>query len=128
MHGLTKPYFTDDTGRLFRDEVGFMDHNDTIPMEIVTYRDSLGTRYNKKFDGCVIESEDANATQIFRSIDNEQFINVGEINKDVQYIKFDANIPMGRDIAYKFTHNDAGSAPAIDGVETYFSNQEIRQP
>lgn len=124
MHGYTKPYFVDETGRLFRDETGNEDYQDTIPMEIQTYPDGLGSRFPKKFTGCIVESEQAAGTQVSISIDNGDWRNVGQVHTDITVLQFPGDLPNGREIAYKFTHNDSGIAPSIDGVETYFSNQE----
>jgi hypothetical protein len=49
MNGYTKPYFTDETGRLFRDETGNLDNADPIPMEIEFGRNNLGTDQLKQY-------------------------------------------------------------------------------
>lgn len=126
MHGYTKPYFLDETGRLFRDETTTKDFQDTIPFEVQTYPDGLGSRFNKRFNGCTVESEQAAGTQVSISIDGGDWKNVGQVHKDVETINFPGDLPIGKEIAYKFTHNDGGVAPSIDGIETYFSNQELR--
>ena len=126
MHGYTKPYFLDETGRLFRDETTTTDVYDTIPFEVQTYPDSMGSRFFKKFNGCIVESEQASGTQISVSMDGSDWLNVGQISKTVQKINFPGDLPNGRELSYKFTHNDKGAPPSIDGVETYFSNQELK--
>lgn len=126
MHGYTKPYFVDETGRMFRDETTDKDHFDTIPMEIELGRSAVGSRFEKTFSGCLVQSEKAGGAQVSVSIDNGEWRNVGQISSDIQEIKFDRDLPSGRDINYKITTNDTGEAAIIDGVETYSSIQENR--
>lgn len=126
MHGYTKNYFTDDTGRLFRDDIGNLDQADTIPFELTIGRRDMGTRFLKKYDAMIVESEAARGTQIFISLDNGNWINVGQIERDVQEVRIPSNILPGRDINIKFSNNDQGNRPVIDGVEVFYSVQEVK--
>lgn len=122
MHGYTKPYFIDETGRVFRDETGNLDHFDTIPFEVEIGRSNFGVEQLKNYLGCYVESESARTALLMASVDNGQFKDVGQIIKDVEKIDF-ANL-KGRDINYKISHNDGGEPPVIDGIASYWSHLE----
>lgn len=126
MHGYTKNYFTDDTGRFFRDDVGTTDHGEPIPMEITIGRRDFGSRYLKKYDGIIVESEAARGTQVLISVENGNWVNVGQIETEVQKLIIPSEVLPGRDINIKFTNNDAGSKPIIDGAEVFYSVQELK--
>jgi len=123
MHGYTKPYFQDETGRLFRDETTHKDHNRLIPFEVETGRNHLNSSSVKSFVKCVVYSTDARGAYVTASIDGGAFLPVGQITKSVQELEF-KNPPLGRDINYKFTHNSDSGPPIIDGVDTHFASQE----
>lgn len=126
MHGYTKPYFQDETGRLFRDETGDMDHQDTIPFEVEVGREDQGNRFKKRYTSIVIESENARGTQVAVSVEKAQYQDIGQITEDVQVLTLPGNLREGRDINVKFMHNDGGDRPVIDGLEYYYSAQEIK--
>lgn len=127
MHGYTKPYFTDDTGRLFRDETGSKDNNDTIPMEIELGRDSFGTDQTKKYIALLVDSENARGSVLQYSIDGKPFITIGQITDNVQKLTFPQNNQFleGRDIDYKIVHNGDGDPPVINGLTTYYAFVEL---
>lgn len=125
MNGYLKPYFLDDTGRLFRDETGNLDHMDTIPFEVVTGRDNLGTALLKSFNGCIIESEFARGALLMASVNNGRFQDLAQITGDVQVVKFPLNM-RGRDINYKISQNSPGDPPVVDGITTYFVEEETK--
>lgn len=123
MHGYNKPYFLDDTGRLFRDETGDLDYEDTIPMEIELGRDHLDTEQKKQFVGIYIESEQARTAKISYSIDDGNFKPLGQLDAKVKRLQF-GDRPEGTDINYKLTHNDAGERPIINGPTTFYTVTE----
>lgn len=127
MTGYRKPYFLDDTGRFFRDEVGNKDHNDTIPMRIRFGRTNFGSEFAKHYEGAHIETEYGRTAQLKASIDNGDFNSLGQIKQDVEKIDFkklNGSEVHGRDINYEVTINSEGEPPAIDGLATYFSFTE----
>lgn len=126
MNGYTKPYFTDETGRLFRDETGNIDHNDSIPMEIEIGRNSMGTNEKKRYSAVLVDSEAARTTTLQYSVDGGPFNTLGQITDNVVKMIFPqgGNTIEGRDINYKFVHNDGGDPPIINGLTTYFSSAE----
>lgn len=127
MSGYTKPYFTDDTGRLFRDETTNTDNGEPIPMEIEWGRNNFGTDQQKRFMSVLIDSENARGATLKYSIDNGSFITLCQIVDNVQRVTFPAGGQSieGRDINYKFTHNDAGEPPLINGITTYTTFAEL---
>lgn len=127
MNGYTKPYFTDETGRLFRDETGNLDNFDTIPMEVEWGRNNFGTDQLKSFIAVLIDSEDARGGKMQYSLDNGPFNTLGQTTEPATKISFSTRgqLVEGHDVNYKFVHNDGGDAPAINGLSTNFKIQEL---
>lgn len=126
MHGYTKPYFTDETGRLFRDETGNLDNADTIPFEVELGRNNFGTDQKKIYASVLADSENAQTASIQYALDGGAFKPLGQITGEVEKLVFKqgGQLVEGRDINYKIVHNDAGSAPAINGLTTYYGVSE----
>lgn len=126
MNGYTKPYFTDETGRLFRDETGNLDNADTIPLEIEIGRNNFGTDQTKVYMAALMDSEKARTASIQYALDGGAFKTLGQITNEVEKLVFKqgGQLIEGRDINYKIVHNDAGSAPEINGLTTYFGVNE----
>ena len=122
MNNYTKPYFTDDTGRLFRDETTNTDNGEPIPMEIEIGRNNMGTDQRKGFMSAVVDSEDARGAVIMYSIDGGSFNVLGQINNNIEKLVFPQkdNMIEGRDINYKIIHNDTGDPTIINGITTYY--------
>lgn len=127
MNGYTKPYFTDETGRLFRDETTNTDNGEAIPMEIEWGRNNLGTDQQKRFNSLLIDSENARGAILKYSVDSGPFVTLCQIVDNVQRVIFPASDQSieGRDIDYKVTHNDAGEPPMINGITTYTTFAEL---
>lgn len=127
MNGYTKPYFTDETGRLFRDETGNLDNADTIPMEIELGRSNFGTNLNKNFASVMVDSEDARSMILQYTLDGtRRFETLGQITKEVETMIFPqgGQLIEGRDIDFKFVHNDSGDPPMVNGLVTNYSFTE----
>jgi hypothetical protein len=127
MNGYTKLYFTDETGRLFRDETTNLDNFDSIPMEIEIGRDNLGSEQLKRFISVLVDSENARGAVIQYSIDGGPFLTLGQVTDNIQKMVFPqgGQMPEGRDIDYKIVHNDTGDPPVINGLTTYTSYAEL---
>lgn len=126
MNGYTKPYFTDETGRLFRDETGNLDNNDPIPMEIEFGRNNFGTDQLKQYITVLIDSENARGGVLQYSLDNAAFNTLGQTVGASTKISFPTIRPQeGHDINYKFVQNDAGEPAAFNGLSTHFKIQEL---
>ncbi len=126
MNGYTKPYFTDDTGRLFRDETTNTDNGDPIPMEIEIGRNNLGTDQIKGFNSVLVDSENARGAILQYSEDGDSFNTLGQITDNVQKMVFpqSGQLISGRDINYKIVHNDTGDPTIINGLTTYYYLRE----
>ena len=128
MNGYTKPYFTDETGRLFRDETGNLDNVDPIPMDIELGRVNFGTDQKKTYLSVLVDSENARGAILQASIDGGRFetYNGWQINEPITKLIFPQgnNLLEGRDINYRIVHNDTGDPPIINGLTTYFSITE----
>lgn len=126
MNGYTKPYFTDETGRLFRDETGNLDNNDTIPMEIEFGRNNFGTDQLKQYIAVLIDSEDARGGVLQYSLDNGPFNTLGQTTTPSTKISFPTlRSQEGHDINYKFVQNDGGEPAAFNGLSTHFKMLEL---
>ena len=127
MTGYTKPYFTDETGRVFRDEIGNLDNTDSIPMEIELGRNNFGTDQAKTYLSVLVDSESARGALLQYSIDGGAFRTLCAIENDVEKAVFPqrGQLIEGRDINYKIVHNDSGTPPIINGLTSYFSLKEV---
>jgi hypothetical protein len=121
MNGYTKSYFTDETGRLFRDEIGSLDNADPIPLEIEWGRNNFGTDQKKTYFSALIDSENARGAIISYSVDGKEFQVLGQITEDVVVLPFKqrGQEVQGRHISFKITHNDPGTQPMINGITSY---------
>lgn len=128
MNGYTKPYFTDETGRLFRDETGNLDNGESIPMEIEFGRSNFGTDQGKNYASAMIDTEDARGMVLQYSLDGGDFQTLGQITKKIELLVWPQGEQLveGRDINYKIVHNDKGSPPIFNGITTHFSVNERR--
>lgn len=127
MTGVVKPYFTDETGRLFRDEVGNIDHIDPIPVDIEFGRNSFGIPQKKNYLSVLVDSENAAGAILQYSIDGSEFETMREeITANVTKLVFPQGNQLieGRDINYRFVHNDRGSLPVVNGLTTFYSASE----
>lgn len=128
MNGYTKPYFTDETGRLFRDETGQLDHVDSIPVEIEWGRNNFGVDQTKIYNSVIVDSEDAQGATLQYSLDASPFKTLAQqITKPVTVLHFphDGQAPEARDINYKLVHNDKGRGPTINGLTSFFGVVEV---
>lgn len=127
MNGYTKPYFTDETGRLFRDETGNKDHNDTIPMELELGRNNFGTDQLKNYISVLLDSENARGAILQYSLDNGPFYTLGQLTEPSTKLSFPTNnqLKEGHDINYKLVDNTNGDPTAFNGLSTYFKIQEL---
>lgn len=126
MNGYTKPYFTDETGRLFRDETGNLDNLDPIPMSIEVGRSNFGTDQKKTYLSVLVDSEHARGMLLQYSIDGGRFETLGQITDNIEKLVFPqgGQLKEGRDINYKIVHNDKGDPPVFNGITTYYSVSE----
>jgi hypothetical protein len=127
MNGYTKPYFTDDTGRLFRDETGNLDNFDSIPLEIELGRSNMGSDETKQFLSVLVDCENPRGAILQYSIDSNPFKTLGQITSNVQKMMFPqgGQLVEGRDINYKIVHNDIGDPIIVNGLTTYHNTAEV---
>lgn len=126
MNGYTKPYFTDETGRLFRDETGNLDNFDPIPMSIELGRNNFDTDQVKKYHSVLVDAEQARGMILQYSLDGGRFETLGQIKENVEKLVFPqgSQLVEARDIDYKVVHNDSGDPPIINGLTTYYNINE----
>ena len=122
MNGYRKPYFTDENGYLFRDETGFTDAGNSIPMTIELGRTNCGTEQNKAYLSLLIDSENARGGIIQYSLDGGDFQTLGQIKDNVQDLTFPSKdqLVSSRDIDFIFSHNDYGDPPVFNGLQVSF--------
>ncbi len=126
MNGYTKPYFTDETGRLFRDEIGNLDNADPIPLEIEIGRSNFGSDQKKTYMSVLVDSESARGALLQYAVDGGNFETLGQITDDVSRFIFPqrGQLIEGRDINYKVVHNEVGDPAVFNGLTTYYSVTE----
>lgn len=127
MNGYTKPYFTDETGRLFRDETGNLDNADPIPFEIEFGRDNLGQDQDKRLLSVLVNSEKARGAVLQYQLDGGNYETLGQVTDPIQKLVFPQNASLiaGRDINYKIVHNDTGDPPTVNGLTSFFNLAEM---
>lgn len=129
--GVLKPVFVSSDGKLYIDEKGNDDNGSTIPFEIELGRDIFGSEKLKKYDGMFIYSENSAGLKVYLSVDNGQYKLVGQINGDVQYIKFDEakrqseTVGRGTSVDIKIAGSVGNKQHKIYGEVTYFSEEEM---
>lgn len=123
MHGYTKPYFIDETGRVWRDETGNLDGVDTIPLEVELGRDHCGTLLRKNFTGLIISSEKARGTLVRLRLDNGNWRTIGTITEDIQSFKLPLNT-LGVDINCAYSQNASGEPAILDGPTFFYTLDE----
>lgn len=128
MTGYRKTYFTDDTGKVFRDETGNTDAGDPIEFELQTGRLNFGQEQVKNYIGMYLETENARGARIMVSVagidENPQFQSVGQVESTIQNTTFPQNMTTGRDIDVKITHMGPGDRPVISGISIFSSLME----
>lgn len=125
MHGYKKPYFIDDTGRLFRDETGNLDHVDTIPFEVELGRDNFGVTLRKSYHSYTVDSDQCQGVQVLASVDGGEFKYLGQLVRRISEFVFKYGLE-GYDVNYKFTLNDNTYPPIINSDTTYWSPLEAQ--
>lgn len=127
MNGYTKPYFTDETGRLFRDETGNLDNFDTIPMEVEFGRNNFGTDQLKLYMTVLIDSENARGAILQAALDDGPFNTLGQLTETSTKISIQTrkDVQEYRDINYKIVDNSQGDPTAVNGLSTIFKIQEL---
>lgn len=127
MNGYTKPYFTDETGRLFRDETGNLDNFDPIPMEIEFGRNNFSTDQLKSYLTVLIDSENARGAILQYALDAGPFNTLGQLTETSTKISIPTRgqLVEAHDINYKLVDNTQGDPTAFNGLSTYFKIQEL---
>lgn len=127
MNGYTKPYFTDETGRLFRDETGNLDNFDTIPMEIELGRNNFGTDQLKVYMSVLIDSENARGAVLQYALDAGPFNTLGQLTDTSTKISIPTKgqLVQAHDINYKIVDNTQGDPTAFNGMSTYFKIENL---
>lgn len=112
---------------MFRDETGNLDNADTIPFEVEIGRNNFGTDQVKTYMAALVDSESARTASVQYALNGGRFLTLGQVTSEVEKLVFKqgGQLIEGRDINYKIVHNDAGSAPAINGITTYYGVSEV---
>lgn len=132
MSGYTKPYFMDDTGKVFRDEVGNYDgadhynnvQGDLIPFELELGQNNFGSELVKNFLGLYVESDSARGTLVYISVDGDQYQQIGQITHDNDAIKWPPKFKTGRNVSVKFVNITGDDRPVIIGIDHLYSQLE----
>lgn len=126
--GYVKPYFYSDDGKLYIDETGNKDGDKIISFEAELGRDMQGNEARKSYEGALIFSDQAVGLKLMASIEGGQFKTVGQIQRDIDYLRFpergDNQLENGTDINYKIVGASEGDPQKIQGILTVYTLQE----
>jgi hypothetical protein len=124
--GTVKPYFFSDDGKLYIDDTGNTDGGVSIPFVEQTGRSYLGTRRKKKFIGVIITSHNAKGAKVKIAVGNGQHKEVGEIQKEEEYIEFPPRleIPTGGTADLIIDQSTEGAPQKIEGIEWVYNVSE----
>jgi len=100
-HGITKLYFTDEIGRIYRDNVGTSDAGWAIPMEVEAKRYDFGyPNMLKQISKIYVYTNPGAEGTLAFSIDGEQYKSAGQITGGTTKIEFDGETQC-QDISVK---------------------------
>ncbi len=121
--GDAHPYWFDEKGQMWVDEVGTDDDGQPIPMEIEMGGDTFGVDELKAWKGVKIYSRAAVATKLFASVDDGDWLELGEIRKPIEAIALQ-NLPKGTMINFRLTSSFKGDTPQIDKITVWYNREE----
>lgn len=126
--GENKPYFFSTDGYLYMDDIGNLDHDKAIPLEIEVGRDHLGSPVSKRYDGLFVFSKNAAGMVVKVSVGGGQPKTVGQITKEEEYLKFprkgEEAIPDGVTVNVFLSGASKGDPQYIRGTSLYFNPTE----
>lgn len=126
--GTLKPYFFAENGKMYMDETGNLDDDQTIPMEAGTGRDMFGTEQLKRFTGMLIYSRGANGMKVEAAVDGGQMKTIARIKGAVCYVPFPQNgeskLDNGTSFDWQIVGAIEGDPPYVEGATVYYSVEE----
>lgn len=127
--GSRKLYFLDNTGKLFKDDTGDLDDDDTIPYRLLYGRNNSGTISSKTYDGYYIIGHNLAGAKVRVYVDGKPDpIELKAVLLSDGYIqaKVGNKNVSGRDIKLEITHNGKGSPIVVEGYAAYLGAEENR--
>lgn len=123
--GVRKLYFLDDTGKLFKDDIGNTDDGVTIPFSVKFGRNESGTDKMKDYIGWYWFGENLAGADV-RAYTNglPDPIDIGSLKGNIDEVRVGNKKVSGRDINMEVSIHSKGSPPRIDGYVQYFSVTE----
>ena len=123
--GTRKSYFLDETGRMFLDEDGDLDWNDTIAWYVRYGRNNFGNGLLKSLIGMYVHSENSSGSVVFTKTSNKQrdWQKVGQLTELISELPIQG-VSDSRDFDFKISGNAKGAAARIDGIEVWFDAKQ----
>jgi hypothetical protein len=121
--GVVKPYFLDDTGKMFMDETGNTDDGTPITTELELGRDNQTNEWKKRYQGCYVYGTNLAGATVKLALEGGEHVDRGQITGNVTKIAF-PNTTEGRDCNYLITNTNTGDAEQIEGIATYLTEEQ----
>ncbi len=122
-NGNIRPFFFDELGQMWVDEEGTDDNGDAISFSFEPGNDTFGVDEIKSWVGVKIYGKNLTATKLYASVDDGDWIDVGQLNKPVEAIAL-KGLPNGTMINFRPTSSYKGDTPQIDKVVVWFNREE----
>lgn len=126
MSGTRRSYFLDETGRMFLDEDGDLDWNDTIAWYLRYGRSNFGTGLMKTLIGLYVHSENSSGSVVFVKTSGKfrDWQKVGQLTELISELPISGDNVDSRDFDFKISGNAKGAAARIDGIEVWFDAKQ----
>lgn len=127
ISGTRKSYFLDETGKMFLDEDGDLDYQDTIPWYIRYGRRNFGTTLEKALLGFYVHQDAASGATLDVKLpgDNTTWQNIGSLKLPTSRLEVPGTKQLdARDFDFKISGNQKGTAARIHGIEVWYDNKQ----
>lgn len=124
FNNVIRPHFFDEHGNFWVDEEGNDDAGTTIPLDVEIGDDNLQVDEIKSFYGIKVYGKNCVTTKILVSIDRGDWIDIGEMNKNIDSIAYPKDLPSGTMINHRFTNSSTGDPAQIEKVVVYYSSEQ----
>lgn len=125
-------YWGDQTGRVYRQDVGLTDNGRTVPMELETVRhDDSKPEVLKDFREIFVYTDKGESANLFISLNGGQWIALSQVNDGSSRVKprdekFRGQLLSGYDYAIKVTQNDAGEPVVYQGTSCIYTERRLQ--
>lgn len=121
--GDVKPHFIDEKGQMWVDEQGTDDNGQAIDWNPEIGNDTFNVDEIKSWKGVKVYSKNCAGAKIYASVDDGQWVEIGQISKAVEAIAIQ-NLPKGTMINFKVGSSILGDTPQIDKITVWYNREE----